>query len=72
MSPKEARRNSDTAGTVAIKYEDYFLEGNDFAQLKQEFERRETTGWSLWSTDAIGDKGVLLQFKYPGEWTAMQ
>ncbi len=72
MSPKEAGRNGDTAGTVEIKYEDYFVEGNDFDQLKQEVERREQTGWSLWSTDAIGDKGVLLQFKYPGEWTAMQ
>jgi hypothetical protein len=71
MNPKETPRNGDKPGTVEIQYEDYFLEGSDFDQLEQEFERREKNGWSLWSTDAIGDKGVLLQFKYPGEWTAM-
>lgn len=72
MSPKETPRNGDDAMTVETRYEDYFIEGHDFAQLKQEVERRERTGWSLWSTDAIGDKGVLLQFKYPGEWTELR
>jgi hypothetical protein len=35
--------------------------------MKAEIARREKAGWSIWSTQPIGDIGVLVMFKYPGE-----
>ncbi len=50
------------------KYEDYLHTGKDFGPALEEIQRRERAGWSLWSTQEVGDDAVLLQFRYPSEW----
>jgi hypothetical protein len=50
------------------RYEDYIHTSGDFVELKAEFARREKEGWSLWTTEPIGDEGVLLRFRHTDEW----
>ena len=52
------------------KYEDYFHKRGEQAALREEFDRRQRDGWSLWKIDPVGDEGALLQFKYPSDWVA--
>ena len=50
------------------RYENYLHTSGNFVELKEEFARREKEGWSLWTTEPIGDEGVLLRFRRTAEW----
>lgn len=45
------------------------FEASDFTLINAEIERLEKDGWSLWRAEPMGESGVLLRFRYPGEWT---
>jgi hypothetical protein len=51
------------------QYEDRVFEASDFALIQAEIERLEEAGWSLWRAEPLEENGVLLRFRYPGEWT---
>jgi hypothetical protein len=53
---------------IEARYEDYLHRGPDRVALSEEIARREKAGWSVWSTDPVGDGGVLVRFKHPSEW----
>jgi hypothetical protein len=56
------------ADPLEAQYEDYLHSAGDSSGLRDEIAQREKSGWSLWSTEPIGDKCVVIQFKRPSEW----
>ena len=51
------------------KYENYLHRRGEQAELREEFDRRQRGGWSLWRMDPFDDGDALLQFKYPSDWS---
>jgi hypothetical protein len=62
-------RSSTMSESDRWQYENDRLGVADFVPIKAEIERLGADGRSLWRVEPIGESGVVLRFKYPGEWT---
>jgi hypothetical protein len=53
---------------LEAKYEDYIHQEGDESGLREEFDRRQQAGWSLWKIDPLRGRAVRMRFKHPSDW----